>query len=81
MLERIDENHSIVQELHQLHYSQEESIEAVERTGAKDIASAIEYLQDKDENDDDTSNPLIPVYHKQFSQQESNYFDNEVINW
>ena len=76
--EAIDGNHWLVKELMSADYSMEESIGAVEKTGALDAATALDYLQNQDENDDDQ---LLSINQKKFNHQDSNSLDEVTMAW
>lgn len=62
----VDANHVQVQQMIQIGYSEESSIDAVRITGAKSIASALKYLQRLEEIEDNGFVPSrIPPYSKQ----------------
>lgn len=56
----------------------EESIDAVGKTGALDAATALEYLQNQDENEDDQ---LLGTNQKQLSHQDPHYMDGVTMDW
>lgn len=64
----VDANHVLVQQVIQAGYSEESSIEAVRTTRAKDVASAVQYLQDLEEADD---NGILPHIVPPFSGQDA----------
>ncbi len=49
----IDSNNTLVQKVIQAGYSEERSIEAVKFTRMKDCASALQYLQEQEDIDED----------------------------
>ena len=74
--EIVDENHKIVQELKRAGYSIARSIEAVEKTRARNVASAVKYLHDQEENDKDEF-----LSQQQPSRQDSNSSNQDWIDW
>ncbi len=71
--EMVDSTNVLVQQVIQAGYTEEESIEAVRITKAKDVASAVRYLQDQEETED--SGVILPSIQSSYRQDSSDYFN------